>query len=327
MATEKFSNNATTNLTNPIGSGDASFDVNAVTNFPTTGNFRIRIDDEIMLVTAVTGLTFSVTRGQETTSAVSHSAGTLVREVLTAGAVDRLRADTIQTGTRAARPTNEKEGILYLTNNSFYLYRDTGSAWVAHGTILKLTEPIDSDFAWVNQGTATVSTTNGGVFLRGATYGAGESINIRKKTLSPTIGYQTGIGFVPHLNPSSNGSTHCGHVLRDSASGKFIAFGIQQVNGSPATLVIKQYNSETSLNATLYDTQMNFRETIGLSVADNGSLRLYFIANDGFNGILVYVESRTTFITPDEYGFYVSNFTNSFSSTLANSGITTISFS
>jgi hypothetical protein len=46
-----------------------------------------------MLVTGVTGVTWTVTRGAESTSASSHAAGTAVVAVLTAGGLDELRAE------------------------------------------------------------------------------------------------------------------------------------------------------------------------------------------------------------------------------------------
>jgi hypothetical protein len=81
---ERFTNNASTTLNGAINNAVTSLVVTSAATFPTAGNFRIRIDDEIMLVTAVSGTTFTVTRAQEGTAAASHSSGATVREVLTA---------------------------------------------------------------------------------------------------------------------------------------------------------------------------------------------------------------------------------------------------
>ena len=50
------------------------------------GDFRILIDSEIMKVTGVSGTTLPLCRHQEDTSAASHTNGTAVYHVLTAGA-------------------------------------------------------------------------------------------------------------------------------------------------------------------------------------------------------------------------------------------------
>lgn len=82
---ERFTNNASTTLNGAINNSTTSVVVTSATLFPTAGNFRIRIEDEIMLVTAVSGSTFTVTRAYEGTTAASHADTTTVREVLTAG--------------------------------------------------------------------------------------------------------------------------------------------------------------------------------------------------------------------------------------------------
>lgn len=94
---EQFTNNATTSLNGTLTSGATSLSVVSATGFPTSGNFRIVVDTgsnlEIMVVTAVSGTTFTVTRGQENTTAVAHGGGVQVTHILTAGAVGAVRGD------------------------------------------------------------------------------------------------------------------------------------------------------------------------------------------------------------------------------------------
>lgn len=85
---EVFSNNAQSTLDGSIDNAVTSLDVQSATLFPTTGNFRIRIDDEIMLVTGVSADTFTVDRAEEGTAAASHTNGAVVRHVLTAEALE-----------------------------------------------------------------------------------------------------------------------------------------------------------------------------------------------------------------------------------------------
>lgn len=87
---EQYENTYTTTLNGGISSGDTSIVVNAA---PTTmtGQFRIKIGTEIIFVGSVSGTTFSgCLRGQEGTTAVSHSNGDAVTHVLTADALESI---------------------------------------------------------------------------------------------------------------------------------------------------------------------------------------------------------------------------------------------
>jgi hypothetical protein len=83
---ELFANNAATTLSAAITTAVATtLTVTSATAFPSTGNFRVRVDSEIMLVTGVSGTTFTITRGAESTTAATHLNGATVTHVLTAG--------------------------------------------------------------------------------------------------------------------------------------------------------------------------------------------------------------------------------------------------
>ena len=82
---EKFTNFATSTLSSTINNSTTSLTVASASSFPSTGNFRILVQNEIMLVTARAGNVFTVTRGAESSSAVSHNAGVVVSHILTAG--------------------------------------------------------------------------------------------------------------------------------------------------------------------------------------------------------------------------------------------------
>jgi hypothetical protein len=91
---EQYVNDAQTMLAGDIASGDTTLTVTGTLGFPTQGNFRIRIDNELLLVTAVSGLTWAVTRAIESIGgnqvAEAHHAESLVTHVLTAGSLAAL---------------------------------------------------------------------------------------------------------------------------------------------------------------------------------------------------------------------------------------------
>lgn len=92
---EKFANEAATVLVGSITSGATSLAVLSSSAFPTTGNFRIRIDNEILIVTNVSGTTWTVTRAAESTLAVAHNNGASVAHILTAGGLVQAIQDSV----------------------------------------------------------------------------------------------------------------------------------------------------------------------------------------------------------------------------------------
>lgn len=107
---ELFTNDAITTLAAPCGSGDATITVASATGFPGSGNFRLRVDNEILLVTAVSGVTFTVSRAVEAvagvTAAAAHSSGATVEHVFTAGSVQNVVGPTGATGATGAAGPN-----------------------------------------------------------------------------------------------------------------------------------------------------------------------------------------------------------------------------
>ena len=96
MGLEQYENNYTTTLNGAIDNSTTSI---TVTAGPSTlvRNFRIKIDNEIILVGNASGTSFTnCTRGAEGTSAVSHSDAASVKHILTAGALYALDPDPIR---------------------------------------------------------------------------------------------------------------------------------------------------------------------------------------------------------------------------------------
>ena len=92
---EQLANAAVSTLASDIQAGTTSIPVQDGSNFPATGNFRIRIGSELILVIARSGNTLTATggRGAESTVAAAHYAGDDVKVVLTAAALLQTIAD------------------------------------------------------------------------------------------------------------------------------------------------------------------------------------------------------------------------------------------
>jgi hypothetical protein len=93
---EQFKNYAQTTLSVAALSTDVTLSVLSVSGWPTTGNFRLRIDDpaplttfEYVLVTSVNvgANQVTVTRGQESTTAIAHPINAIVGNEFTAAAI------------------------------------------------------------------------------------------------------------------------------------------------------------------------------------------------------------------------------------------------
>lgn len=173
--TEQFANNATTTLNGSITSTATSLVVTLASSFPTSPQFRIIIDSEIMLVTAVSGTTFTVSRGVENTTQASHSNLATVSMILTSGALDQLRSDLMNletighrltlssglpittsdvTGSTAIYMTPFKSTRIALWTGSLWKQLSTGEINFSLGTLLSGTAY--DVFAYIN-GSNTVS--------------------------------------------------------------------------------------------------------------------------------------------------------------------------
>ena len=78
-----------TTITSGITSSSTTVTVGATTGYPTSYPFILALDyntaaEELVTVTGVSGLTLTITRGYNGTSAASHSTGAVVRHVITA---------------------------------------------------------------------------------------------------------------------------------------------------------------------------------------------------------------------------------------------------
>jgi len=178
MTTEQFANNAISTLNGTISSSVTTLVVTSVALFPSVPQFRIIIDSEIMLVTGVSGTTFTVTRGVENTAQASHTNGAAVAMILTSGALDQMRSDlmsietighrlTLTTATPITTSDITGASTLYLTpykSTKIPLYN--GTIWQQFATseisiVLTITNNSNYDvFAFNNSGVVTLELSS-----------------------------------------------------------------------------------------------------------------------------------------------------------------------
>lgn len=271
---EQFKNNAVDELDGSIDASQTTLDVLDGSVFPATGNFRLVIEDEILICTARSTNTLTVVRGQEGTTGASHANGTAVAHILTADGLDRWGKDNVSLWGYSSVPTVNK------------LVADDGV------TILDST-----DFTWVNQGGATVTDQAGTILLTMNASGAGE--NIRALTMTaPGTPYVYQAGFQVVL-PCGDSGDHCQVYLgfRDSG-GKIVPIAFQaSTTEGPAQLSVYYMNSPTSFSSAprARCPCCLVGNMLWLRVEDDGS-NLKFYIGDGVEFILIYSASRTAFM-------------------------------
>lgn len=159
---ENFANLYQTTLNGAISSTSRpiTFTVTSVTGAPVP-NFRIRIDDEILLISSISGNDFTGNNVEGTTAA-THANSSLVTHVLTAGAIDQtfvdrryfIRADSTRTFTSNTNAQN-----IFTSPANGRLTLETG-VYRFHGLLIVTAMSGTSgnaQFDWLGGGNATVT--------------------------------------------------------------------------------------------------------------------------------------------------------------------------
>jgi hypothetical protein len=210
----------------------------------------------------------------------------------------------ITTAAYGSRQGAAKAGRLFLPNNGFVIERDTGAAWAPWGPLHAFTAPVDGDFSWDNQGGASVSTTNGGIFLSIPTSGS-TSLRSRYKA-APSPAYVITAAFLINFVGINTFDTF-GFIWSDGT--KFASFGVGYntgVTGGYYLLSGKWTNSTTYSANYVSVSYQQFGPVVWLRIADDNTNRICSISSDGQNWVAFHSVTRTDFLTPTRVGFGAS---------------------
>lgn len=186
-----------------------------------------------------------------------------------------------------------------------------GSSWtslqVERPTLGLFTKPVDSGFAWINQGSATIGTTRGGLLLSCTGNGGAFGFRMRTKA-APSTPYTMTAAFMAGF--AHGGLSFAGLVFRQSSDGKLHGFEVG-VDNSQFTYVNSRKMTNPSTFSADYINASNAARLvppgpIWLRIADNGTSRICSFSADGVNFIPFHSVGRTDFLTADEVGFYVN---------------------
>jgi len=159
---EQYTTLGQSTLNGGINNSVTTLTVTSASSFPSSGVFRVRVEDEIMKATGVSGSDFTVVRGQEGTSPASHADGQAIYEVVTAAMLDEVRKDIAETGLYGSLPAygTRKLGDIYLPNDNSgnnrgsVIHIRSASGWFNAGPLHYLVKPVKSDYTTVH-GSAT----------------------------------------------------------------------------------------------------------------------------------------------------------------------------
>jgi hypothetical protein len=313
MAYERFANGGLSSLVAGINDAVLALTVKSATGFPTGGNFRILVESEIMLVTAVAGNVFTVSRAQEGTSAASHDADAAVNHVLTAGALAQREIDQFATGALGNRDAAGQAGRLYLPTEG-YVHQDNGSLWDML-PLSKVTPPASGDYSWVNQGSATVTDTKGMMVLTAPSHASADGLRCLVKS-APATPYKITVGFLAQ-NPiyiNSYSIPQFGVCWRESSSGKLLTYGWGS-NNYPLYFMYAQWTDPSTLSTGQFGGGYGASPIAPYWVrfGDDGTYRTVDISSDGFNWVPIQPpQARTAFCTPNQVGVFANNWKTSY---------------
>ena len=273
--TEQFANNASSTLNGGIDNLVTTLIVTDASKFPTSGNFRLLIGTnpstaEIVIVTGVSGTTFTVIRGQENTTASSWLSGTTVTHILTAGGLNQGT-----TGGGDLSGSVQNASVISITGNSGTLNISPTGATITWNK--------DTVLPTIKHADETVNSTNGDLLTIQAqnatgTSSTGGSITIQSGTGTTTPGnvnFNVGSGLAGYfdsnktfragLNPSSNISV-LGGTNNEPGNGIFCynAGGFSTVTNASGT-------SSTEAIVSIFNTAAGGSLTTGLRLVGAGS--------------------------------------------------------
>lgn len=251
---EQFGLNAVARLVDPITDSQTTLQVTTTDRFPITGNFRITVGIEIMLVTTVTGITFTVVRAQEGTTGVAHDAGAPVVQPITAGSIEQSMLENIPLIRDSSRPL-----LNTLVDSS--------------GGVLT-----GSSFTWDNQGAATRTDLDAGGVSLFVPAVAATNVRGLYKT-APSAPYILKVAFVPQLQ--GFGGCSMGIGFRDGVTGNLTTIH----SGRADLIAVLKFTSATATGTSLFASQawMMGRHVQWFMIEDDNTDLIYYTGLDGIN--------------------------------------------
>lgn len=248
---------------------------------------------------------------------ITNGGGSITIAAASSGGVTR--------GTFASLPSPSTAGAVYYFTDSVYDFAyDTGSAWEYYRDGKRMYDPNLQSWSWVNQGSASVSTANGGIRMTAGVGSISNNVHLYVKT-APTPPYTVTIAFIADY--FSVDYMEYGAGWRDSAAGFVSAiFGSRTWGFANQNryLAFAKWTNPTTYSAAYPDTSFASKitgdsEVRWMQLVDDNTNRQWNVSYDkGVTWHTLYSTSRTDFITPNQlwFGFNQYNSARAHSMTL-----------
>ena len=207
--------------------------------------------------------------------------------------------DSTYTDTYANIPAASNDGDLFFPSDGAGVYRDTGAAWASWGPLMPFTEPPSAGWSWVNQGSATIDATKGGIYLEDAT---GVATEIRGRFRSISAPYVVTAAFLRRAHYNANEEA-AGICFRQSSDGKLITFQVRQDYVIQVTKFSSPGTGVANYISTSWPTVLMPAPVFVLRIEDDNTNRKCYWSGDGQHFTLIHTVGRTDYLTADEVGF------------------------
>jgi hypothetical protein len=205
--------------------------------------------------------------------------------------------------------SNLADVAVYLPSDGDVLTYDAatglwGSRPAASGLYPTLTPPISADYAWANQGSASVEDKLSRMVMT-VPYAGGANLRVLKKAL-PSTPYTitAAIGVTQMGTASSSNAT--GITLRDNAGGLRVFYLVSDTGAN--YFGIGGWTSATAFSSYVFIVNTtHVGGLLWLRITDDGTTRKYYHSSNGKDWSLTYSEGRTIFITATEFGLAALN--------------------
>jgi len=289
---EQHKNNGATTLNGGIDNSVTSLTVTTGSVLPSTGNFRIIIGSEVMICIARSTNTLTVIRGQEGTSAASHSDTDPVNMIYTNQGMTRLFQDHVGLFGSANVPPI---GLLVA---------DDG-----------VTPLVASDFTWVNQDSASV-TDRGGTILMTVPERAGVSVNAQERS-APSTPYTYRMAMrAGCISGATDSKPFFGVGFRESSSGKLVLIGVlleKFFQEGPQVRITRYSSPTTGFTNVVAPAPLNIvDDVVWFKIENDGTNTIFYMSFDGIEWLTVLSESKTSYFAgdPDKVCWFGNNQAN-----------------
>ena len=291
---EQHQNLSSTTLNGSHNNSTTSIAVTDGSQFPSSGDYRVMVDDEIMVVTARSTNTLTVVRGQDGTSAASHSDLATIALIYSSQSLGRIFQD------------NDPLFGYSSVKNQGLLLADDG-----------LTALTLSDFTFQNQGGASASDDNGSIFLTCPT-DSGRAIRYLERS-APSTPY-TYIAAFSAFSPSmdSDAKPQFGVAFRETSSSKLMIFSflVESFNDDQNFEVAVSRFSDLNTSFTTNDGPRKLSlvsDLFWVKMEADGTNIKFHLSCDGVNWMQYFSESKTAYFSsgPNKVGWWGCNLLNS----------------